>query len=51
MRTLDLTRKELETLALVFPQVAFTLDHTNESQKTRVLSISKVRVSGLTGFA
>ncbi|KEP54327.1 putative DNA mismatch repair protein [Rhizoctonia solani 123E] len=40
-RTLELTRKELENLALVFPQVSITLDHTNELQKSRVLSVSK----------
>ncbi|CAE7079576.1 unnamed protein product [Rhizoctonia solani] len=44
-RTLELTRKELEGLALVFPQVSFTLDHINELHKTRVLSVSKTSSS------
>ncbi|KAJ1308903.1 hypothetical protein OPQ81_004588 [Rhizoctonia solani] len=44
-RTLELTRKELENLALVFPHVSFTLDHTNGLQKTRVVSISKTSSS------
>ncbi|GAB1519851.1 DNA mismatch repair protein [Rhizoctonia solani] len=48
-RTLELTRKELESLALVFPQVSFTLDHTSESQKVRVISIPKTS-SSLTAF-
>ncbi|CAE6459862.1 unnamed protein product [Rhizoctonia solani] len=48
-RTLELTRKELENLALVFPQVSITLDHTNELQKSRVLSVSKT-VSSLAAF-
>ncbi|KAF8709529.1 MutL C terminal dimerization domain, partial [Rhizoctonia solani] len=48
-RTLELTRKELESLALVFPQVSFTLDHTSESQKVRVISIPKTG-SSLTAF-
>ncbi|KAH7343537.1 hypothetical protein B0J17DRAFT_642776 [Rhizoctonia solani] len=44
-RTLELVKKELEIVALVFPQVSFTLDHTNELQKTRVLSVSKTSSS------
>ncbi|ELU45632.1 histidine kinase-, DNA gyrase b-, and HSP90-like ATPase domain-containing protein [Rhizoctonia solani AG-1 IA] len=50
-RTLELTRKELESLALVFPQVSFTLDHTSESQKVRVISIPKPKRLSLTSMS
>jgi len=47
-RTMELVIKELQTFALVFPQVAFSFEDTSKSskdsatKKTRVLSVPKV---------
>jgi DNA mismatch repair protein MLH3 len=46
-KTLELIRKELGTLALVFPSVTFTLDdiskaHDGQADRSRVMSITKV---------
>ena len=46
-RTLELTKKELENLALVFPHVSFSLDHTNAIHKGRILTVSKVNLCSL----
>lgn len=52
-RTLELIRKDIETIALVSPHVAFTLEDTRivdtiatRPDRRRILSIPKVRVWG-----
>ncbi|KAG9088915.1 hypothetical protein FS749_001762 [Ceratobasidium sp. UAMH 11750] len=45
VRTLELAKKELETLALVFPHVSFSMDHTHAGQKNRILTIPQTTSS------
>jgi hypothetical protein len=50
-KTLELIRKEIETYALMFPHVAFTLDDTSKgfelgpSSSCRVMTVPKVQRS------